>query len=142
MTPSGQRHTDPLATLLRLVALSAIGGIVAGLAAFVPVRSIWGDAATVAMLAGLAVAVLGGWFGSIPIVLTINLGPAAFASGVLAGLGARFLATAVVAALVHTSGLVVSDAFLLSVGVMHLLILAVDVTAQIRLSRRVVGGAA
>lgn len=142
MTPADPRQIDPRATLLRLMAIAAVAGAALGLVTLAPVRAVWGDAIAAAMLAGLGVAVLGSWFGSIPLVLTMNIGPAAFASGVLAGLGLRFAATIALAAAVHLAGIVANEPFLLWVGMMQLLILAVDVTAQIRLSRQVLGGAA
>lgn len=135
------RHADPFVAYARLAGAAVLtAALLAGIA-FFPVRVQFGEPAAVALLAGIAISLIGSWAGNISTVLTMNRAPAIFASGVLGGFGVRFVVTLGVALLVSSMGAFDRDALLISVGATQLAILAVDVYMVVRLSQRVMGAA-
>jgi CHASE2 domain-containing sensor protein len=80
-----------------------------------------------AMLAGIGIALVGGWAGSLPTVAYLPRKPREHAIGILIGLATRFGVTLGLAVAAWLTGVFPKTPLLLWVGIGQLVILAVDV---------------
>lgn len=122
--------------LLRLGATSAAVAVGAGAVGAWPTASLAGGAGLVAMGVGLGVALAGAWIGIVPTLLWLRYPPQEYPTGIMAGLAARFGATAGLALAVWLPGRLAEQPLLLWVGLGHVLLLMVDVFGLTRLLRQ------
>ena len=95
-----------------------------------------GSAGINAMLAGIGVALLGGWAGSAPTVAYLAKPAQQHPIGILIGLGVRFGVTIGLTLVVWLSGAFPRTPLLLWVGIAQLVVLAVDVVGLVGLLKR------
>jgi hypothetical protein len=87
------------------------------------------------MLVGLAVAVVGGWVGSLIPAMCAQQPARVMGVALLIGLISRFIVTLALAVGLKLSGLVPTTPLLIWVGAGHLLVLATDSLGLVRLVR-------
>lgn len=132
----------PLAILARLLGASVIACAAALGACFLVARLAFSGDVTAPVLAGCLISLLGSALAAIPVAFTVNKPPAVFASANLAGIMIRFTVTLALALTLALTGALERAPLLITVGISHLIILGIDVTQLIQLSRRVSGGRA
>lgn len=131
---------EPAREFLRtaLVALgSAIGLALIG---YYPTVSLSGPSGVRAMALGIAVALLGGWAGSVPPLALLRRSAREFAAGTLGGLLVRFVGTLGIALGVWALDVVPHVPLLIWVAIAQFVILTVDTIGLIRLGRQVTRG--
>lgn len=125
---------NPVAIFIQLATKSVMSCAVIAALAYWPVQMYFGAGASLAALAGAAIALVGGLCAAIPAARTFPQGPRAFCFGVMAGLGLRFGVTLALALVVKAAGALESSPLLISVGAFQMALLMTDTAAQVRLS--------
>lgn len=127
---------NPLSEFARLAAVATGTAAVLGLLAYWPVVRFSGDAAIGALAAGLAIALLGSFCGTLPPCLFANVGHRELATGTLAGLGLRFFATIALSLLGAALFADQKATLLITVGFAQFVFLAIDTAGLIRIVRK------
>ena len=131
------RVIDSLAAFLRLAAASSAAALVLALVGWYPTNALGGPIADRAMLAGISIALVGGWAGVIAPVAVLGRSPATLAFAVLGGLGVRFFVTLAAALVIRKLGRVPVTPLMLWVGLAQFVILAVDMIGLVRIVRKI-----
>jgi hypothetical protein len=121
---------------VRVALVSAAAAVALAALGYWPTVTQAGAAGVHAMLAAIAVCLVGGWVGTLPTVAFLNRPPCEHPTGVLAGLAARFGVTLGLAIAAVLTKAFANVPFLLWVGIGHLVILGVDVFSLTGLLRR------
>jgi hypothetical protein len=137
--PEASKHTiRPAAAFLRIAGAALGTGVLLAVLGYLPTAAAAGGSAVPAMLTGVAVAVFGGWAGTLASLVFINRPPVVQAWGVLGGLAARFAVTVTLAIAIGAGDVVARTPLMIWVAIAQLAILGVDTFGLIRLVR---GGA-
>lgn len=129
------RILSSVATLARLALVSLAAALGMALVGWYPTTGLGGSDAGGAMLAGLGVALVGGWVGlSIPVAF-LGGSARALAWGSIGGLAARFFVTLTLALAVRKLSALPVKPLMLWVGMAQFVILAVDMVGLVRTVR-------
>lgn len=113
---------------LGFMALLSLGAaVILGLVGYWPTQEQTGREGLVAMIAALAICVIGGWCGLLSTLSYVNKLPQEFPNGVMLGLSVRFAVTLGLAVAAILAGKFHTTPLLIWVGTGQLVILAVDV---------------
>lgn len=132
-------HSPPASAVafFRLAGMQTVGAIAVLLTPWIPGAPLGG--LTPEIIAATAVCWLGGIAAAIAPAIAIRREAVVLGSAMLASLGIRFLVTLAAAFLVRSlRPTLAADAYLIGVGVVQAVLLAIDVAAQIHLARRAV----
>ncbi len=117
-----------------LTALAVAAALVA--LGYWPTVRVGGTGAVGGLLAGVAVALVGAWAGSLPTILYSSRPPQQHATGILLGLGVRFGVTVALMLVVWLGSGLPRRPLLLWVGIAQLVLLLVDVLGLVALLKR------
>lgn len=131
--PLSRRRGAIFATLAVRALLGA--AVIAGLGYF-PTRQLVGEEGIPAMLAGIAVALVGAWIGTAPMVYALAFPPQQQITGLMGGLGLRFGATIALGAVVWLSAGLAQKPLLLWIGMTQMVLIAIDVAGMVPLLKR------
>jgi hypothetical protein len=134
---SSEHH--PLRAFARLGGLGLLVSVGIALIGYWPTASIAGRSGVTAMIAGICVALLGGWIGLIPSLIVLRRDPRQQANGILGGLGLRFAATLALTAAVYFTGVFEPRPLVLWVAISQLIVLAVDTVGLVGLFKKAAG---
>ena len=137
MPTSPVRMIDSLVAFMRLAAVSLAASAGMALIGWYPTTALGGPGADRAMLAGIAVALVGGWAGVIAPVAVLGRSAATLAYATLGGLGVRFVVTLAAAVLAWKLGPWPARPLMLWVGLAQFVILAVDIIGLVRIVRKI-----
>jgi hypothetical protein len=141
MTESTHMPIHPIAAFLRIAGAGALTTIVLLALGYAPTAALGGRSAVEAMLIGGGVSLLGGWIGCIPPIAMINAPPAHLMSGLMLGIGARFLLSLGLALALSAYDVAPRVPLLLWVAIVQIAVLTVDTVGLLRLVRRPPGAA-
>lgn len=117
---------SPALAAVRLMSISTIAALVLGAAGYVPTKAVVGAEALPALIAGIAIALVGAWAGVIPVCLVLKREPKEHPIGIMLGTALRFLLTLGLAVGVVLTKLVPLKATIVWVAIAQLVLLAVD----------------
>lgn len=126
---------DLASAFLRLAAAALGATVVLVLLGWYPTVALAGADGPGALLAGVGVALVGGWFGIAVPVMCLHQPPRVLAWATLGGLGARFFVTLALALAASKLSSLPVKPLLLWVGLAQFVVLAVDMFGLIRIVR-------
>ncbi|MFH1748944.1 MAG: hypothetical protein ABIG44_18075 [Planctomycetota bacterium] len=129
-------NSRTVTAMLRIVLMAGVAAILLLAIGYWPTRILAGSAGLMGMLAGVAVALVGAWAGSLPTLLYISRPAREHPIGILIGLGVRFGVTMGLALAVWLCHVVPEKPLLLWVGIAQCVILGVDVTGLVILLKK------
>jgi hypothetical protein len=136
MTQPNPASIRPPVAFLRIALASTAAAAALGLVGYWPTVVQGGVGSVKAMVAGIAISLVGGWIGTIPTIAFLSRPPREHPMGILAGLGARFAVTLGLAIAAVVTGAFSNVPLLLWVGISQLVILGVDVFSLVGLLRQ------